>query len=253
MTAAALPGPATPGPEGVDGGGPGLKWRWVAVVLVILVLVWFFNHYRAWAAPLLVAGAAALLTMRLLGRGGRGARVRGTARLALVVAVFVALFMASGGWAYTYGGGSGLTVTLVPPAGPLTAGDLESTSLTFTFTNTGSGTLRFDPSGWRPASRWSLHVVDPNGTEFEFHPPPPPLPPSLYGGYPDAGVELGPGASRNATAEWPSAPMENGTHRPWATGNYTAYVTWSETSCGDSWLPCVIGDLRSDDVAILVV
>lgn len=254
MTASASP-PQEPGPAAPADGGEGgldLTWAWVAAGLVLLALVWWLNATRAWATPLLVACTATPSALVLAGRAGLWKRVRGIARSGLAVALFVSLFLASGGWAYTYGGGHGLALTLDPPAGAVPSAGLTGSWFHYHFTNTGSDRLRVDPGSWLPNRPPVLHLVAPNGTRIDVPNPPPPRNSLLFGGYPDGYVELGPGESLPRVVAWP--PPDWGLGVPdWPTGNYTAYLTWSETDCSQSWLPCFVGDLRSNDVQVEVV
>jgi hypothetical protein len=229
-----------------------VPWALVAAGL-ILALVWLLNSNRAWATPLVVAGIATLLSVKLLARKGLWSRGKGVARSLLVVALLVGFFLASGGWAYTYGGGAGLTITLEAPSDPIPSATASSTGLTlnYSFTNAGTDRLRFDPGGPYPSRPPVLRVFYSNGTRVNeiFMPCCKLIPP--FGGWPDSYVELGPGESFSGIVRW---PIGRGTHQPVLTaGDYTAQLSWSSSDCSYSWLPCFVGELRSNDVVVNVV
>jgi hypothetical protein len=205
-----------------------------------------------------VACIATLLSVWLLARSGLWPRVKGIARPVVVVALLMGLFIATGGWAYTYGDAPGLTLRLEAPSGSFPEGPYSSVGmvLNYSFFNGGGEPVRFDPGPadcclGEPGMPPLLRLYDANGTILTSHLMVGSLRPEPFGGHPERFIELGAGESWRGTVYWP--PLHSIPEPVLDAGNYTAHLFWSSSRCNYSGLPCFLGALQSNDVGIRVV
>jgi hypothetical protein len=173
---------------------PSQPARCVALIgaIVLLALVFLAIEIRH-AAPLRVPVASCVLAMvaASLALRAEAAVVRRLLRwrAPVVAAVGATVFLASGGVAYTYGGGGDLALEATPDAEPLEFGSVANHSVLFAIHNRGSGAVRLVP--------WELSLIVENQTGAQ-----------VYGGYTCPVATRGPAMDRDAIEIGPDQRIE---------------------------------------------